>query len=285
MGYGGLIMWTALVRELHQRAPDHKVALVRGPRWHQRLRGRRWSRFDWSPVYDNNPRMVRPDAIRRGDKVVYVDMDDARHLYWHSVDDRRIDLRTDGHAIEILCRVHGIQSPELRGELFLTEQELAVGAGLAAELGPFVAVEPHTKDEFTPNKRWPFERWQAVVDALAGQVPMVQVGAPGGAALAGVRDLTGRLSFRETCAVLAHSALFLGPEGGLMHAAAVLRRPAVIVFGGYISAALTGYAEHVNLLAETDCINCGLRTPCPRGLECLTGVTPEQVTMAVRRFI
>jgi hypothetical protein len=55
------------------------------------------------------------------------------------------------------------------------------------------------------------------------------------------------------------AALLISPEGGLHHAAAALGVRAVVIFGGFISPATTGYELHTNLFTGGQA--CGMRIP------------------------
>jgi ADP-heptose:LPS heptosyltransferase len=67
-------------------------------------------------------------------------------------------------------------------------------------------------------------------------------------------------TFRHAMAVLARASLYIGPEGGLHHAAAAVGIPAVVIFGGFIPPSVTGYATHINLTGGAAA--CGSLKPC-----------------------
>ena len=68
---------------------------------------------------------------------------------------------------------------------------------------------------------------------------------------------TEKINFRTACAVLNYCDLYLGPEGGFGHAAAALRKKAVIYFGGWISPDVIGYDFHHNLYFNHEESPCG----------------------------
>ena len=142
-----------------------------------------------------------------------------------------------------------------RGELYLRDNERALAPG-----GAYVLIEPHVKTKASPNKDWGFDRYQAVVDLLP-DVAFVQAGPIGTPLLRGVRGIN-TSTFREACGVLSGARAYFGPEGGLHHAAAALRIPAVVLFGGFISPEITGYTFQSNLFSAPDGKACGMRIPC-----------------------
>lgn len=160
------------------------------------------------------------------------------------------------------------------GEIYFTEAEKAFGRLSRG----FVIVEPGLKSGASPNKAWP--HWQTLVDALA--LPWAQVGPGGTETLRGVRHIK-TSTFRQACAVLAHSQAYVGPEGGLHHAAAAVGRPAAVIFGGYISPSITGYAMHRNLYAGGE--PCGMRIPCGHCREAMEQITVEMVAEALGQIL
>ena len=52
--------------------------------------------------------------------------------------------------------------------------------------------------------------------------------------------------------------LFLGPEGGFSHAAAAIRKKAIVYFGGWIHPKVTGYDFHENIYFDHSESPCGV---------------------------
>jgi ADP-heptose:LPS heptosyltransferase len=87
-------------------------------------------------------------------------------------------------------------------------------------------------------------------------------------------------TFTEALSWMAASEGYIGPEGGLHHAAAAFGKPAVVVFGGYIHPNVTGYDFHENLGGDW----CGARNPCNHCREKLDEITVEDVVNAAERI-
>ena len=110
---------------------------------------------------------------------------------------------------------------------------------------PLVAIHPaggRNPGMYLPAKRWPLERFAVVADrvieSLRGTV--VLLGGPGDEAVAAAvkermrnepLDLTGRLTWGETGAVLEKCDLCLGNDTGAMHLAVAVGTPVVAIFG------------------------------------------------------
>lgn len=90
-----------------------------------------------------------------------------------------------------------------------------------------------------PANRWAPERFGALAQELARELPVCLVGAPadrvrvaaGLATSAGVRDLVGATSLPQLIALTRRARLFIGCDTGPMHIAAALDTPVLALFG------------------------------------------------------
>lgn len=164
------------------------------------------------------------------------------------------------------------------GDLFFTADEVSFAAALDLD----VVVEPWLKSSASPNKAWGRERWERLVRLLrsAGREP-VQLGPKGTPVLAGAR-LVETKNFRYACAALSKARAAILPEGGLHHAAAALRIPAVVIYGGYISPRQTGYDGQVSFFVGEE--PCGMRVKCRHCEEAMSKIAPEAVFEAAMRW-
>lgn len=138
-----------------------------------------------------------------------------------------------------------------------------------------VIVEPHVKAS-SPNKQWGWDNWQALVNARPG-VPWLQIGPAGVRRLDGVSHLqTQRIEDAFNLLLAAQTAVL--PEGCLHHAAAAFGKRVVVLFGGYITPAQTGYSTQRSLFID-DRNAQGWRVPHPACAEAWKKITvPEVVT-------
>ncbi|MEK9754719.1 MAG: glycosyltransferase family 9 protein [Rhodospirillaceae bacterium] len=170
------------------------------------------------------------------------------------------------------------------GAIELTAAERAYAETQFERLGDYVLVEPNlTKSNH--NKNWGWHNWQRLVELL-DQVGLqaVQVG-PAGTPLLKGAHLVITPTFRAAAAVLERAMLSILPEGGLHHAAAALARPAIVLFGGYITPQVTGYPDHVNLADDGPSSPCGRWLPCTHCAEVWSRLDARDVAARVVRFV
>lgn len=161
------------------------------------------------------------------------------------------------------------------------EREIA-GAGAAA---PYIAIEPYIKARAPVNKQWPVERFHDVAAILAGHRRVVQVSAPGLPDLYPGIERANPASFRHAMAWIAGAQLYIGPEGGLHHAAAAVGTPAVVIFGGFTDPKVVGYDAHVNLTGDAR-YACGTKQrSCPHCVKALRAITVNDVVTEAQRLL
>ena len=212
----------------------------------------------WSEVFDHNPNLVRENGFP-------------------------LSRNRIGHRPYILGTVrtqHGnkfIYNPSFKavpGEMYGIEPRRSFE-------DVNILIEPHYKpDLFGSNKDWGWDKYQAVADHFRQRCLQVN---PGDARI--LRGVPGHLTptFREACEHLAGARLYIGPEGGLHHAAAALGIPAVVIFGGHISPSTTGYDTHINLAADD--AGCGNMFPCDHCKRAMAGITVKQVIDAAETIL
>jgi len=157
---------------------------------------------------------------------------------------------------------------------FTVEEQL-----FAADHAGRVMIEPNTKNIGHTNKAWFWDRWQQLVDSMP-DTQFVQC------LQGGTRPLAGNnvhhvltLTFRDAMAVLSRSVALVTTEGGLMHAAAAVNTPAVVLWSEFISPDVTGYKMHTNLRHAGN--PCGMRLNCPSCRRSMVAITVDEVRSAL----
>lgn len=140
------------------------------------------------------------------------------------------------------------------------------------------------------NKDWGIQNWQTFSSYWLAEetaAALIEVGPKGSHVLGGAAIRVVTPTFRHACAILERSIGYVGHEGGLHHAAAALGKPAVVVFGGFISPEVTGYAGHTNLYVpdERYPLGCGDTAPCHHCRAAMDKITVEHVVSAVKEMV
>lgn len=147
----------------------------------------------------------------------------------------------------------------------------------------------------TPAKSWPAEHWRELLGRIIVEAgaSVVLVGSRRDSSFAeritqgnrwpGVADWTGRLSLRETAALIESADLFIGPDSGPAHLAAAVGTPAVVLFSGTnrVRQWRPWGRRVLTMKHQVPCSPCH-RTRCPLpGHPCLTLLTPAAVMARV----
>lgn len=241
MGLGDWIIATGQVRELH-RTSGKKVVVVD-----------QLGRPKWSEVFENNPRMSNVvgrhtiSLLNCGGHRPYIKTKSAEKWVWK-------------------------QWNKTVGELFISDTEF----GFAKQYPGFIMVEPNTK-VLDGNKAWIFDRWQELVNRI-GREYFIQVGPENAKRLYGVKFVS--TNVRQALAILSMSRAFVGTEGGLHHAAAALKIPAVVLWSHFISPEYTGYDSQTNIRHAGE--PCGMRITCKFCKMSMEMITVDEVEAALK---
>ena len=146
-----------------------------------------------------------------------------------------------------------------------------------------IMVEPNVKNNGHDNKAWNLIAWMQLDLLLRGQ-RVVQCGPAGAPIKLRHAEFVATDSFRKAAAVLSVCRAFIGTEGGLHHAAAAVKVPGVVIYGGFVSPEVTGYDMHRNLFTGTG-LGCGMRTHCEHCRKAMTAITPTMVMENLKGLI
>jgi len=253
MGLGGYLVWTGVIREIAKRLPkDVKILPCEGD-------GKRVTKLVRSPVFENNPHVYKPGD---GDEAFPLFLNNPTANYCKTDTPIKAHHRYDKHMMTQMCEFYGIDDIELKCELFFTNTEKERVNKLCEDLEKnFITIEPHSKNNYTPNRAYPFEKWQNIVNNLSEKIQIVQIGTTQSKLLNNVIDLRGKTSFREAALLIGNSRLFMSTEGGLTHAATTTETPALTIITGYQHPDMVAYPQNINIdISNHD--PCGLKVKC-----------------------
>lgn len=260
MGLGGYLTWTAAAREIRKVSGDNvKVIPVE--------QHGSFLKIIKSPAFYNNPDFFF-DMSSESNFIFPLILNNPSANYCKKDTKTKAFHRSDKHIIEQICECYGIKNPELKCFMNLTNDEKKWAKDFHNSknlLGEkFIVVEPFSKENYTPNRKYPFEKWQSIINVLYKKIKIVQVGNKGNRVLDNVLDLTGKTSFRQAVSLIGLSELFLSTESGLVHAATSVNTKSVVIITGYQSEKMVSYPQNINVNISSHG-PCGLKTPC---LEC-----------------
>jgi len=159
-------------------------------------------------------------------------------------------------------------------EIVFTPEELAFAEPFRGK----IMIEPNVKANGHANKAWLPTRWAELSRTRDDFVQCVS--SPEQSLPAHVLKVH-TPTFRHALAVLSVARAFVGTEGGLHHGAAAVGTPAVVLFGGFIAPAVTGYSTHRNLFTGTG-LGCGARINCEHCRKAMAAITVERVVQELQ---
>ncbi len=194
--------------------------------------------------------------------------------------------------IDHMCSYGAVQPGDRRPRLWLDAADFAPLRRVPLLAKPRIAI---CADHVDSLRHWPLERWFTVATLL--QEAGAQVLEIGKQHRLGVgTDLVGKLSMRETAALLSACTLFVGNNSGPFHYAQAAGVPCVTLFSLASPQRFVhpGAVVHVVEAANLACLHCMTRsfaamqvsgcTAEPRG-RCMTDIGEEQVLHTIDRAL
>lgn len=255
MGIGDEIVAAGQAQRLWDADPSTRIAIVGldgAPRW--------------SPIWDGNPILARPEDVAAGEPVrTVVSGPNCRPYIVYPF------TKETGWTFHpaFRCRDHV-------AKIYLTPAELALGVKARQTYGAYVLIEPYTKHG---NFAWPLEKWTALV-AACPDVTFVQHVHADSVRVLGAHPVPA--TFREACGLIAEAAVYVRSESGLCHAAAALGTPTVTIFGGCMDAeVMGGYPLQTCLVDDGPGTPCGAWNPCAHCAEAMQRLSVDIVAEAL----
>jgi len=262
MGLGDELIAVAEAERLHRNA-ERKVKIIDST-----------GKQRFSPVFEKVPWLIQRGESAKG-AVSLLNCPGHRPY---------IDYARSGGSKQVLRSSY----TPMRGSFHFTDDELKRAREWMSdrEVEPgFVAFDPYVKGTFSgTNKEWPMSGWIRVVGKLrVSQVQTVQM-SPGRAPT--MFGVSGRVQeeVRMAMAIMSFAGAVLCSEGFLHHAAAALKIPAVVIWGGRSDPNILGYPEHENLYVETEGSPCGsMSRTCDHCTDAMGRIYPEDVLAVIQR--
>ena len=166
-------------------------------------------------------------------------------------------------------------------EMFFTDAELA----FAEPYRGAVMVEPNVKATGHSNKAWIAERWVQLSAELVAyhHSRVIQCTQSSTVKVLPSAERVVTPTFRQALAVLSVCRALVTTEGGLMHGAAAVGTPAVVLWSEFIDPSITGYKQHRNIRHASK--TCGMRINCPSCRRSMEAITVDEVFNAFTEIL
>jgi ADP-heptose:LPS heptosyltransferase len=275
MGLGGYLTWTAVSREIVKSGKARRTLPCE-------IHEGQYLKIVQSDIWKNNPYMTTDYREYEQGNALLLQLNNPDTNYCKVDTPTKCQQRSDKHCIRQICEYYDVKDPELRCEIFLTDEEKSKVERLTSELqDKFVIIEPHSKKDYTPNKEYSFEKWQKIVNKVSKYVQIVQIGNKKEKILDNVVNLVGKTTFREASGIIGKSCLFASTEGGLIHAATAAHTTSLVILTGFGDPKLWSYPQNINVYIGKHG-PCGLKVPC---WECLKDVEEHDETEIINLIL
>ena len=224
-----------------------------------------------------------PELVQYDPNVDYINQPESYVCLWVLYLDHIERKDGESHVLSPTFERLHIQVDDYRTRVYLSKQEIEEGRLLVGpNARPLLAFNTLSKE---PVKNWPLELWFELIEKLSGHFELVHLGNEREPFIPSARRFAGRLSLRQSMAVLKQAQCYVGPDSFLMHAARGLDVPAVIIFGGSRTPKNTGYRQNTNLFVRMLCGPCWIHENrgerCAYNLECLWKISVSEVYDAI----
>jgi len=259
MGIGDQVMAAGRAKLLHKKT-GKRVCIGRCPS------------ILWSPLYSDIPYLVKPGEKEQDDQIWLLDCPGARpYIDYQGTrlhrDNRRMSRKRFRRWVWV-----DKHTPEPM-EIFFSEEEEYERDMLKKR--KFILVNPHQKQKAPPNKTWPFEYFQEVVNSLKDDYEIIQLKKDHGEP--SLQHATSyALTLRQLAVYISTAALVVSGEGLFHHLAAAFKTPTVVLFGGFISPDITGYDYQQSIYVQDKNV-LGVREATEAGRNIMLSITPELV--------
>ena len=254
MGLGDELMITSFVEQEKKKHPNKQIVI--GDLKKKII-------YD-SPIYKNNPNITPINKVDRNKPIHFINYYNEARPY---IDYERSNDKNWKWNMNF--------SPT-PGKLYFTDNEKNKAISILSAAKDYWKKNNNTKfkaiiffeststkidDSFfyykMKNKDWGESNWKELILRLKDEYLIIQSKHEKSKKYEGVYYSSVDFDFRTACAIMNECDLFLGPEGGFSHAAAAIRKKAIVYFGGWIHPKVTGYDSHENIYFDHSDSPCG----------------------------
>lgn len=167
----------------------------------------------------------------------------------------------------------------------------AIARNHVCDLGPYVVLAPGSA---WPTKQWPLDSMQELASTIVSAGHRVVVvgdsSVNGLLSGSGITDVAGKLTMRQSAAVIAGAEALVGNDSAPLHIASLQNVPAVAIFGPTTPDFGFGPFSERHAVVERDlaCRPCSPHgtVACPIGTHaCMKGISPDTVMQTLRTVL
>jgi len=218
-----------------------------------------------------------------GYRIIHIDL--RMHSYAKSSNHKKIIWKEGGHALDVIAKNFNVNIIDHTAELYFDQEEkewLRQSINKNELNIKFIVIEPGSNDDWFGNLRaWPIDKWQELISSFIEKIPnykIVQVGLKKTQLIDGALDLRSKTTFRQAAMLISKAALFIGTEGGLMHAARAVNAESLILWGGVTTPFFAGYPDKQYIIYKNvKCAPCGHLGWCDNKHKCMNDILVDEV--------
>jgi ADP-heptose:LPS heptosyltransferase len=176
----------------------------------------------------------------------------------------------------------GIDKYDYKAAYYLSEEEKDWAKQETNQFDkPILAICTKSKE---PVKNWPESNWLEIIQSLKYKFSIIHLGDDKEPFFQDAHRYAGKLSMRESAAILSKANYFIGPDSLLMHMANGLNIPSTIIFGGSRPVKCLEYSQNINLSNTPKCSPCWIHDgyeECSHDLLCMSSISVTKVLSAI----
>ncbi len=176
----------------------------------------------------------------------------------------------------------GIDQYDYKAAYYLSEEEKEWAKQETNQFNrPILAICTKSKE---PVKNWSGANWFELIENLKSNFSIIQLGDDREPIFESVHRFAGKLSMRESAAILSRADYFIGPDSLLMHISNGLNIPSTIIFGGSRPVSCFGYSSNVNFASTPECSPCWIHhgyDKCQHDLKCFNQILVSQILNSI----
>ncbi len=224
-----------------------------------------------------------PDLIRLDPNIDSINQPETFYsfdsTYWELIVHKEKSHNIIKHNLQRL----GIEKYDYKANYYLSEEEKDWAKQEILQFDqPILAICTKSKE---PVKNWPEANWSELIQNLRSKYSIIQLGDEKEPIFEGVHRYAGKLSMRESAAILSKANYFIGPDSLLMHIANGLDIPSTIIFGGSRPVACFGYSANINLDSSPECSPCWIHSGyeiCKHSNKCMNSISYNSIIESLK---